>query len=82
MYHGIFNRESGRLNWVGGDVSSLFQGVASIFFCFVCHQMVFPLVQDLKNPVERRLTKIFFRSHLTLLIVYGGIGIFAYLLLV
>lgn len=43
--------------------------------------MVFPLVEDLRSPTKKRLTKIFFRSHLTLLSVYAGIGIFAYLLL-
>mgnify|MGYP001058664474 CR=1 FL=1 len=43
--------------------------------------MVFPLVEDLRSPTRKRLTKIFFRSHLTLLSVYAGIGIFAYLLL-
>jgi len=63
-------------------VSSIFQGIASIFFCYVSHQMVFPLVQDLRNPSERRLTKIFFRSHLTLFLVYGSIGLLGYLLLV
>jgi len=63
-------------------MSSTFQGIAAIFFCYVSHQMVFPLVQDLKNPTDKRLSKIFLRSHLILFLVYAGIGIFAYLLLV
>lgn len=81
VYHGIFNRKQGTVSWFAGDASSLFQGIAAIFFCYVSHQMVFPLVQDLRNPTEKRLSKIFFRSHFTLLSIYGGIGIFAYLLL-
>ena len=44
--------------------------------------MVFPLVQDLKNPTSKRLTKVFSRTHITLLTTYSGIAIFAYLLLV
>ena len=43
-YHGIFNRKEGEFVVFGGDASSLFQGVAAIFFCYVSHQMIFPLV--------------------------------------
>jgi hypothetical protein len=52
VYHGIFGIDFSNLNWICSvdDLSVLFQGVAAIFFCYVSHQMVFPLVQDLKNP--------------------------------
>lgn len=54
IYHGIFGRLSGSINWFSfnsiNDFSVIFQGLAAIFFCYVCHQMVFPLVQDLSNP--------------------------------
>lgn len=43
-YHGIFNRTEGDVAVFAGDASSLFQGVAAIFFCYVSHQMVFPLI--------------------------------------
>jgi amino acid permease len=69
VYHGIFAREKGNIKWVSFDnaesFSILLQGVASIFFCYVSHQMVFPLTNDLKKPTSRRLNKIFIRTHVT-----------------
>lgn len=57
------------------------QGIASIIFCYVNHQLVFPLVFDLKNPTKRRLTKVFNRVHITEIIAYSMVGMCGYLLL-
>ncbi len=57
------------------------QCISAIVFCFVNHQLVFPLVFDLKNPTKRRLDKVFKRVHQTEVIVYLCMGVFAYLLL-
>ena len=51
-------------------------------FCFVNHQLVFPLIFDLKNPTKRRMDKIFLRVHVTEFITYTFIGLAGYLLLV
>jgi amino acid permease len=86
QYHGIFAREKGDIKWIdfnsAESFSILLQGVAAIFFCYVSHQMVFPLTNDLQRPTSKRLNKIFFRTHLTELIVYSCVGFLAYLLLV
>ena len=63
-------------------LSKQLQGLASIIFCYVNHQLVFPLVNDLKNPTKRRMDKVFFRVHLTEIIVYIAVGMTGYLLLV
>ena len=55
--------------------------MATFIFCFVNHQLLFPLRQDLKNPTKRRLDKIFNRVHLTELICYIFVGLSGYLLL-
>ena len=85
-YHGITQLDWGKINlWgVGGwDMfSKQLQGLASIIFCYVNHQLVFPLVNDLKNPTKRRMDKVFFRVHLTEVIVYIAVGMTGYLLLV
>lgn len=84
VYNGIFHIDFDNVKWSCSfidDFSVLMEGVAAIFFCYVSHQMVFPLVQDLKNPTKKRLTKVFSRNHITLLTIYSSIGIFAYLLL-
>lgn len=57
------------------------QGIASIIFCYVNHQLVFPLVFDLKNPTKKRLDKVFNRVHITEVIVYTMVGMSGYLLL-
>ncbi len=38
--------------------------IASTVFCFVNHQMIFPISQSLVNPIPRRLHKIFNRAHI------------------
>ncbi len=57
------------------------QGLASLIFCYVNHQLVFPLVLDLKNPSKQRLDKVFRRVHITEIISYILVGMAGYLLL-
>jgi len=68
-YHGITGIRWDLINWFNTDgwsaFSKNFQGLASVIFCYVNHQLVFPLVFDLKNPSKRRLDKIFNRVHIT-----------------
>lgn len=63
-------------------MSDQFQGVAALIFCYVNHQLAFPLIHDLKNPTKKRMDKIFFRVHLTEILTYLLIGLAGYLLLV
>jgi amino acid permease len=58
------------------------QGFASLMFCFVNHQLIFPLMFDLKNPTKKRMDKIFLRVHVTEIISYFLVGMAGYLLLV
>lgn len=67
-------------NWE--DVSLQVQGLASIIFCYVNHQLVFPLAADLYNPTKRRLDKIFNRIHFVEALFYTLVGMSGYLLLV
>ncbi len=62
--------------------SDQIQGLASLIFCYVNHQLVFPLIHDLKNPTKKRMDKIFFRVHFTEIVSYALIGLAGYLLLV
>ena len=84
-YHGITGLDWSKVNlWSTGgwDVfSEQMQGLASIVFCYVNHQLVFPLVQDLKNPTKRRMDKVFFRVHVTEVLIYLAVGMCGYLLL-
>lgn len=56
-------------------------GMASTIFCFVNHQMIFPLAHELKRPSQRRLHRIFNRAHFSESTVYLIVAIFGYLLL-
>ena len=56
-------------------------GIATTIFCFVNHQMIFPLAHELKRPSQIRLRRIFNRAHLFESIVYMIVVIFGYLLL-
>ncbi len=55
--------------------------MASILFCYVNHQMLFPLSLSLKRPTSKRFSKIINRVHLVEFLAYSIIGIAAYLLL-
>lgn len=84
-YHGIFYVDWSKVNWGKfedwEDFSFMFQGLASLLFCFVNHQLLFPLTSKLKRPSKKRFAKIINRSHIALFIFYMLIGILAYLLL-
>lgn len=47
VYHGIFNLQKGKVIFFKfenvASLSYFFQGMAAIFFCFVSHQLIFPL---------------------------------------
>jgi amino acid permease len=85
-YQGITGIRWDLINWFSTDgwdaFSEHMQGLASVIFCYVNHQLVFPLVFDLKNPSKRRLDKIFNRVHVTEVIIYSLVGLSGYLLLV
>jgi amino acid permease len=84
-YRGIFHVDGSKINWFSTDgwhsTSLLAQGMASILFCYVNHQMLFPLSMSLKRPTKKRFNKIINRVHLVEFIAYATIGITAYLLL-
>lgn len=84
-YDSIFAMKGVNINWITFDdweeLSLLAQGMASILFCYVNHQMLFPLSMSLKRPNSRRFTKIINRVHAIEFILYATIGITAYLLL-
>lgn len=54
---------------------------SSLVFSYVAHQLVFPLVKNLRRPTERRISKIFTRVHATEIGVYFIVGMAGYLLL-
>ncbi len=85
IYHGIFKVNGSKINWfTTGDwesVSLLAQGMASILFCYVNHQMLFPLSLSLRRPSPSRFSKIINRVHIVEFLAYSIIGITAYLLL-
>ena len=52
-----------------------------MIFCYVNHQLVFPVSNNLARPTDKRLHKIFLRSHVVEFIIYCLLGLFAYFLL-
>lgn len=56
-------------------------GFASTIFCYVNHQMIFPMADELANPTHKRLHKIFNRAHASEGTIYSIVGIMGYLLL-
>lgn len=85
-YRGIFHIDGSKVNWAQFDgwqsTSYLAQGMASILFCYVNHQMLFPLSMSLKRPTSQRFSKIINRVHVIEFLAYSIIGITAYLLLI
>lgn len=55
--------------------------MASILFCYVNHQLLFPLCNSLQRPSKSRFNKIIHRVHVIEFVAYCSIGIAAYLLL-
>jgi hypothetical protein len=47
-----------KINWFKNEGLDTFfyltKGMAAILFCYVNHQMVFPLSGSLKNPTQKR----------------------------
>lgn len=84
-FKGIIGIDWAKVNWFSVDGWNAFsqdmQAIAACIFCFVNHQLVFPLVFDLKNPTKRRLDKVFYRVHSTEIMVYASVGICGYFLL-
>ena len=58
----------------------LMAAVANTVFCFVNHQMIFPLAHELKRPSLIRLKRIFNRAHFFESSVYLTVVLFGYLL--
>lgn len=58
------------------------QAVASILFCYINHQLVFPTCKNMENPTDSRLKACFLRSNVNELVVYVIIGLAGYLLLI
>jgi hypothetical protein len=82
---GIFYVDVSKINWFTYQgletVSLLAQGMASILFCFISHQILF-FVKNLRQPTERRFNSLIKRVHLIELFAFALIGISAYLLLI
>lgn len=67
-YHGIFHIDWSQVYWGSiskwQNISFMLQGLATLIFCFVNHQLLFPLTSKLKRPSKKRFFKIIMRSHL------------------
>jgi amino acid permease len=85
VYHGLSNIAWGKMEWMGGSgweaFSQQVQGLAALIFCFVNHQLMFPLIFDLRDPSKRRLDKVFRRVHLIETAGYFLVGMAGYLLM-
>jgi amino acid permease len=60
------DKDYSKLQWANFDNPWLqLVGFASTIFCYVNHQMIFPMSQELAKPSMRRLHKIFDRAHIS-----------------
>lgn len=76
------NKDWSGLRWFNFDNPWLqLVGFANTIFCYVNHQMIFPMADELVKPSKRRLHKIFDRAHFTEGIIYLLVGLMGYLLL-
>lgn len=57
------------------------QALATILFCYINHQLVFPTCKNMENPTNSRLKACFLRSNFTEFVLYIVIGLSGYLLL-
>lgn len=83
-YDGILQLDWALVKWAlfeRGWFSMHTQAVASILFCYINHQLVFPTCKNMENPTNSRLRSCFLRSNVNELIVYIIIGLSGYLLL-
>ena len=59
-----------------GDMK-LLQAIITVFFAFACHAAVFPVLQTLYNPIERRQKKVIRRTmyiNTFCYLIIGGVG--------
>ena len=61
-----------------GDMK-LLQSIVTVFFAFACHAAVFPVLQTLYNPIERRQKKVIRRTIYINTFSYLTIGAVGYL---
>lgn len=84
-YHGILNLDWSVVEWVIFDskwFSMHTQALASVIFCYINHQLVFPTCRNMKDPTPARLNACFRNSNFSELVLYVVIGLSGYLLLI
>jgi amino acid permease len=59
----------------------LLQCISGIFYPFLNHQFIFPLLSNLKKPTKNRVKLIFIATHLYEIGIYLTIALLGYLLL-
>lgn len=59
-------------------IQVVLQGTASIYFVYLNHQYVFPLLNLLKRPSRHRAEQIFRLAHLEEFAVYGVLALLGY----
>jgi amino acid permease len=59
----------------------LLQSMCGLFYVFLNHQFVFPLISNLKRPTKKRVDKIFVYSHVEIYAIDVTIGLLGYVLL-
>jgi amino acid permease len=55
--------------------------MCGLFYVFLNHQFVFPLISNLKKPTKKRVDKIFVYSHIEIYAIDVTIALLGYLLL-
>ena len=65
----------------GGYLQVFSQASAAIYFTYLNHQFVYPLISHLKKPTRKRVEYIFLWAHIQEFIIYGMLGLLGYLLL-
>ena len=85
-YHGLFHIEWSKVKFAVFNGSEWFsqhaQALASVLFCYVNHQLVFPTCKNMENPTPERLKTVFKRTNIGEMSVYLMVGLSGYLLLV
>ena len=62
-----------------GKDLQFFQSISTIIYAFACHVGVFPVLNSLRNPIRKRVQKVFRRATLLDIICYLIIGFSGYL---
>ena len=67
-YHGLFHIDWSKVRFFifnGSEtISQHSQALASVLFCYVNHQLVFPTVKNMEDPTLKRLQTCFKRTNL------------------